>query len=57
MPDISLDYAVMEKARSIYCIRGSYGWNDVGSFKALKKILKRESRKFVEEDGKIVRIL
>ncbi len=57
MPDISLDYAVMEKAKSIYCIRGSYGWNDVGSFKALKKVLKRESRRFMEEDGKIVRIL
>jgi mannose-1-phosphate guanylyltransferase len=57
MPDISLDYAVMEKAKSIYCIKGSYGWNDVGSFEALKKVLKMESRKFVETDGKIVRIL
>jgi mannose-1-phosphate guanylyltransferase len=57
MPDISLDYAVMEKAKNMYCIRGSYGWSDVGSFKALKKVLKRESRKFTEEDGKIVRIV
>lgn len=57
MPDISLDYAVMEKAKNIYCIRGSYGWNDVGSFKALRKVLKREGRKFVEEGGMIVRIV
>lgn len=56
MPDISLDYAVMEKAKKIYCIRGSYGWNDLGSFEALKKVLKRESRKFVEAGGKVLRI-
>lgn len=57
LPDISLDYAVMEKAENIYCITGSYGWNDVGSFDALKKVLKSQSRKFVEECGKITRIL
>lgn len=57
MPDVSLDYAVMEKAKSMYCIRGSYGWNDVGSFDALKKVLKMESRRFTEEDGKVTRIL
>jgi mannose-1-phosphate guanylyltransferase len=57
MPDISLDYAVMEKAKNIYCIKGSYGWNDVGNFRALKKVLKIESRRFVEDGGKIVSIL
>lgn len=57
MPDLSLDYAVMERSPDIYCVTGSYGWNDVGSFAALKKVLKRESRRFVEEDGKIVKII
>jgi mannose-1-phosphate guanylyltransferase len=56
MPDISLDYAVMEKARNVYCMKGDYGWDDVGSFAALKNVLRRESRSFVEADGKIISI-
>jgi mannose-1-phosphate guanylyltransferase len=57
MPDISIDYAIMEKVKGIGCVRGSYGWNDVGSFEALGKALRREGRRFVSHDGKIVRIL
>ena len=57
MPDISIDYAVIEKADNIYCVKGSYRWNDMGSFGALKRVLKRESRDYIEEDGKIIKIL
>jgi len=57
MPDISIDYAVMEKARNMYCTRGAYGWNDIGSFASLIPVLKRESRRFVLEDGKVTKIL
>lgn len=57
LPDISLDYAVMEKARRVYCVTGSYGWNDMGGFEALREVLRREGRRFVEKDGKIVKIL
>jgi len=56
MPDISLDYAVMEKAGNIYCVRGDYGWSDVGSFEALKRVLRAQGRKFAEENGKITEI-
>lgn len=56
-PDISIDYAVMEKARNIYCVRGSYRWRDIGSFESLKKVLQKESRDFVVKNGKIVKIL
>ena len=35
MPNISIDYAVMEKAAHIYTVPGSFGWNDVGSWQAL----------------------
>jgi mannose-1-phosphate guanylyltransferase len=38
MPDISIDYAVMEKARNIATLRGEFGWSDVGSFEALEKV-------------------
>lgn len=57
MPDISIDYAVMEKAKNIYCVKGSYRWKDMGSFESLKEILRLESRDFAEKDGKIVGIL
>ncbi len=57
MPDISIDYAVMEKADNVYCVKGSYEWSDLGSFDALEKVLKRESRSFIKKDGKIVKIL
>jgi hypothetical protein len=29
----------------------------MGSFDALKRVLKRESRDYIEEDGKIIKIL
>lgn len=57
MPDISIDYAVMEKARNMYCVRGVYSWSDIGSFDSLIPVLKRESRRFVLEDGKVAAIL
>lgn len=56
LPDISIDYAVMEKARGIYCVTGDYRWQDMGNFDALRVILKREGRRFVERGGKILRI-
>ncbi|MFA5084753.1 MAG: mannose-1-phosphate guanylyltransferase [Candidatus Omnitrophota bacterium] len=57
LPNISVDYAIMEKAYEIYCVKGSYGWEDVGSFDSLKKVLRAEGRRFVERDGKVVKIL
>jgi mannose-1-phosphate guanylyltransferase/mannose-6-phosphate isomerase len=37
IPDISFDYGVMEKAREAYCVLCDAGWNDVGSYRALKE--------------------
>lgn len=56
-PDISIDYAVMEHARNIFCVKGGYRWWDIGSFEALKEILKREGRDFVEKGAKIIKVL
>jgi len=56
-PDISIDYAVMQKADNIYCVKGSYRWQDIGSFSALREVLRRESRGFVERKGAIVKIV
>lgn len=38
IPAISFDYAVMEKARSAICVPCEAGWNDVGSYRALKDL-------------------
>ncbi len=36
MPAISIDYALMEKTSGVACVRGDFGWSDVGSFDALR---------------------
>jgi mannose-1-phosphate guanylyltransferase len=56
-PDISIDYAVMERAGNIFCVMGNYRWKDIGSFEVLKEVLTQESRGFVEKNGKIIKIL
>jgi mannose-1-phosphate guanylyltransferase len=38
MPNISIDYALMEKAPRVAAIRGDFGWSDVGSFDALERV-------------------
>ena len=35
LPDISIDYAVMEKARNVAVIPCAFGWSDIGSWKAV----------------------
>ena len=41
MPSISIDYALMEKAPCVAALRGDFGWSDVGSFEALRKVQDR----------------
>ncbi|MBA2548696.1 MAG: mannose-1-phosphate guanylyltransferase/mannose-6-phosphate isomerase [Burkholderiaceae bacterium] len=35
LPDISIDYAVMEKASNVAVIPCAFGWSDIGSWKAV----------------------
>lgn len=35
MPDLSIDYGIMEKAEGLVVIPASFGWSDVGSWRAL----------------------
>lgn len=57
IPDISIDYAVIERIDSVYCVKGTFGWKDMGSFKSIKEVLKQESRRFIEKDGKVIKII
>lgn len=56
-PDISIDYAIIEKCGNIYCVKAEYEWHDLGGFESLIKILTRESREFKLRGGKVVSIL
>jgi len=40
LPDISLDYAVMERTDNIRLIPVECGWNDLGSFSALAEVMR-----------------
>jgi mannose-1-phosphate guanylyltransferase len=50
-PSISIDYALMEKATNAVTLRGDFGWSDVGSWDALKRILPHLNRPFSPARG------
>ena len=53
MRGISIDYGVMEKATSVFVIRGDFGWNDVGSWDEVYRLAaKDEEGNHIE--GKII---
>ncbi|MEM1126090.1 MAG: mannose-1-phosphate guanylyltransferase [Bacteroidota bacterium] len=41
-PKISIDYGVMEQATSVYVVPGSFGWNDVGDWKAVYDLSEKD---------------
>lgn len=38
LPDISIDYAIMEKATNVAVVPGTFDWNDIGSWKAISEL-------------------
>ena len=38
LPQLSIDYAVMEKADNVYVVEGDFGWDDVGAWSAMDRI-------------------
>ena len=43
MPSISVDFGILEKAERICTIPGSFGWDDVGSWPALRRVAKTDT--------------
>ncbi len=43
MPNISVDYAVLEKSSKLAVARASFDWRDMGSFGSIKKIKKPDN--------------
>ena len=48
IPNISIDYGIMEKTRHVYLIRGDFGWNDLGSWEQVHKLSPKD------DDGNVV---
>jgi len=44
LPRLSIDYAIMEKAKRVVVVPGSFQWDDVGSWSALEKYLPKDER-------------
>jgi mannose-1-phosphate guanylyltransferase len=42
MEDISIDYAVMEKADNVLMLEGNFGWNDVGTWEAVYQLKEKD---------------
>ncbi len=42
-PDISIDYAVMERASDVVVLAGNFGWSDIGSWKAVAEEFVRDA--------------
>jgi mannose-1-phosphate guanylyltransferase len=39
VPNISLDYAVMERASNVVVVPGTFGWSDIGSWDAVSQLV------------------
>lgn len=54
MPDISIDYGIMEKASGLVVVPAAFGWSDVGSWRALASFPTDENGNFVH--GRVLQI-
>ncbi|RDU61106.1 mannose-1-phosphate guanylyltransferase/mannose-6-phosphate isomerase [Helicobacter marmotae] len=43
LPNISIDYALMEKSQKVACVCGEFEWDDIGSFESLSKQYPKDS--------------
>jgi mannose-1-phosphate guanylyltransferase len=42
LPKVSIDYAVMEKTDAAYVVEGDFGWDDIGDWAALERLLPKD---------------
>ena len=45
VPDISVDYAVMEKSEKVAVVPGEFGWSDIGSWTAIRELVAPDADK------------
>jgi mannose-1-phosphate guanylyltransferase len=54
LPNISIDYAVMERATDVYVLRADFPWDDVGAWDAMSRTRKQDANGNVVEGPAIV---
>ncbi|HUN90560.1 MAG TPA: mannose-1-phosphate guanylyltransferase/mannose-6-phosphate isomerase [Burkholderiaceae bacterium] len=54
LPNISIDYAVMEKARNTALVPCKFGWSDIGSWKAVSEVHEADEAGNVTEGNAIL---
>lgn len=42
MKNVSIDYQIMEKAKNLHCVKANFLWRDLGNWRALTKLLKKD---------------
>lgn len=52
-PNISIDYAIMEKADHIYCLRADFGWSDLGTWGSLYDFKEKDQSDNVALSGQV----
>ena len=55
LPDISIDYAIMEKTKKGVVLPSDFGWSDIGSWKSLYDFLPKDEHRNVVEGDTILR--
>ncbi len=48
LPNVSIDYALMEKADNVYVLRADFVWDDLGTWNAIERCLQKD------KDGNLV---
>ncbi len=54
LPNISIDYGLMEKADNVYVTLGDFRWDDLGSWDALSRIRPRDERRNTPVGGPVL---
>jgi mannose-1-phosphate guanylyltransferase len=53
-PNISIDFAIMEKAENVFTIPGSFGWSDLGTWASLYSEMPKSAENNVVQSEKII---
>jgi mannose-1-phosphate guanylyltransferase len=54
MPDISIDYGLMERAHNVAVVRVDFGWDDVGSWDALERVYEADASGNINVGGSLL---
>jgi len=44
MKNVSIDYQIIEKAKNLYCVKGDFKWQDLGSWNSVASLFKSDKK-------------